>query len=258
MVSWYSNFLNNFLNNFPIQNSFLVVFAATKIDAYQVNCQFVNTPLFGTQYYACRGLNYDAFCKDRNITSITGAHTGQNTNDQVEHFYIRDVHSECIPRLLQTFFRNIKALHIHECFLSELHSDDLLGLNLLEDVWFGNNLIETVPAKFFDHTPNLRRFSFIGNRIKHFVPSLSLLIARLTSFELTSNVCINFNGNSPRALRQLHGLLKVQCKPEVSPINTSNTIDNTCINSTCTNVIYSFGGTGQGDTIDTNDTIETM
>lgn len=254
LLSWWVNkltFSNNLLNNFTIHNSFILVFAATAIVAYELNCQFGTTTAW-TAAYSCRALNYDAFCKDRNITSVTGAHTGQNTNDQVLSLYIYPMHSECMPRFAQLFFRNIKIIYLRESFLRELHGDDLLGLILLEELYLAANIIETVPANFFDHTPNIRMVALHENRIKHFEASFFPQLAQLNGFNINSNVCISFNAGNARALRQLHGLLRIQCKPEVRPIINylSNTIENICNNSTCTNVIYSYGGSGQG-----NDTI---
>lgn len=183
---------------------------------------------------------------------MTGTHTGLNTNDQVAKLYIQEMHSECAPQLVHTFFRNLKVLLVRKSFMSELHADDLHGLTNLEFLDLSENRIQSVPADFFNPTPYLVQVTFASNKIKYFEARILPQLVRITYFNMSSNICVNLHASTSRLMRELHALIKTQCAPEAQPVINyiTNTIDNTCTNSTCTNIIYSYGDNGQG-----NDTI---
>lgn len=229
--------------------SFLFALVATTelINAYGINCIFENYSYWGT-HYTCRVSSFDAFCKDRNITAVSGTHTGQNTNDQVGQLYMRSLHSECVPQLLPGFFKNLQVLILRNTITSELYGDDLAGLTMLISLDLRDNRIETVPANFFDHTPSIERISLNNNKIKYFFPRIFPQLTQLRFVNILSNVCIDVDAETSRSLRDLHALLKIQCKPEALSItNIHNSIENICTNATCTNIIYSYGDGREGN-----------
>lgn len=223
--------------NYVHNRSFLLTTAAATINAYWLDCKYENIDHWGT-HYSCRALNFDLFCGDRNITAVTGLHTELNTYDQVGKLFILTMNSECIPRNVHTWFKNLRSVYIVNSLLSELHGDDLLGLHSLEYLDLADNLIDTVPAKFFDHTPNLVQVSLFKNRIKHFETAFLPQLTKLNYFDLRLNVCIDIGPTDPRALREGNALLKIQCK-SFERYSASTTIaDSNCNNSTCFNAIY--------------------
>lgn len=187
--------------------------AATGISAYQLDCKFESLNYYGPygHHYSCRGLNFDSFCDDRNITEVVGTHSEQKTDEEVAQFFIDEMHSECVPQLVDAIFVNLKVFAIRKSFLSELHADDLAGLSKLQVLDFADNFISTVPLGFFDHTPNLEQISFYNNKIKKFIPRVVPNFPGLKLFHMGSNVCWSQNAENPRALRELHGLMKVEC-----------------------------------------------
>lgn len=122
------------------------------------------------------------------------------------------MHSECVPQLVDAIFVNLKVFAIRKSFLSELHADDLVGLSNLQVLDFADNLISTVPLGFFDHTPNLEQISFYNNKIKKFIPRVVPNFPGLKLFHMGSNMCWTPNAENPRALRELHGLMKLACE----------------------------------------------
>lgn len=184
--------------------------------SYQLNCKYemfqISRP-YG-RLYSCRGLNYDAFCDNKDVSAVTGLHINHNNHQSVNQLYIDGMHSECIPSKLNSFFGRLQVLAVRNSLVSELHSDDLQGYTSLKTLDLHSNSIDKVPINFFDPTPNLEHVNLADNKIKYFEAKIFPKLNRLANFFMGKNVCIDKNAINDRELRELHALLKIQCKSE--------------------------------------------
>lgn len=202
---------------------FICIFVGlAPLRAHQLDCRFEFVHYYGPfgRHYSCRSLEYNALCDERSVTSVTGAHEPGKTHDDVNQVFIDNQHSECIPQGLSTFFENLLVLCVRNSHVSELHSNDLQGLSNLKILDLGFNKIDSIPANFFDETPNIEQISFLANKVKYVAIRILPELRYVTDFYMGGNKCVSMDvrlGNQDQ-LRNLHALTKVDCRP---PLNSN-------------------------------------
>lgn len=135
-----------------------------------------------------------------------------------------------------------------------LHSNDLEGMSQLKVLDLGWNRIETIPAQFFDPTPNIEQISIRANKVKHVGVNISQL-NRLFTMWMDGNNCVKMvaNKNAVR-LQKLNELMMNDCPMLISTTLATNTLATTTLatttlaRTTLTTHINMYSGAGHCET----------
>lgn len=177
-----------------------------------MDCRFEYINYFGPfgRHYSCRGLSFMSYCNDRNINSASGNHKPKLNADNIAQIFIDNQHSECMPQNLPTLFKNILVLCVRNSKMHTLHSNDLEGMSQLKVLDLGWNKIETIPAQFFDPTPNIEQISIRANKVKHVGINISQL-NRLKTMWMDSNICVKMVAQNAVRLQKLNERMTNDC-----------------------------------------------
>lgn len=125
------------------------------------------------------------------------------------------------PRGLNNGFPFIKRLTISGCELRAIASDDLIGLEGLEELDLSNNHLKSLPSDLFINMRNLKTISFQSNKLEYISSQLLLPILEneLKYIDFTENSKIDavYDSKNPKAvgLQQLMDIIETQCNQPV-------------------------------------------
>lgn len=180
--------------------------------------------LFGRVYY-CHALLDNVHESSLTITSISGQHSSDKSNEDVEAFlsYRRVIKS--VPEGLDDFFPNLKILVIDNASLQHfenikrlynlkyislqyneieiLNIDSFNGLNKLEKIVFEGNKIRKLHPGTFNGLPNLTQLSLSKNLLRNLEPDLFRNNLKLEELEFYQNKLTQIDGDVFRRLTSL-------------------------------------------------------
>ncbi|CAG9810574.1 unnamed protein product [Chironomus riparius] len=146
------------------------------------------------------------------ITSISGPHQSGKTNSDVVGFYANTKTFIYFPRGLETFFKNIKIIQIHNCNLTEVHQEDLKPFSKLIEIYLEYNELEVLEEGLFDFNLDLEFIHFGDNKIVHIEPNVFDHLSKLSYLYLLSNSCIDKKvRNSTSEVKNFIQAVKSQC-----------------------------------------------
>lgn len=145
------------------------------------------------KHYQCKVENdpYILSAEDAVITSVTGTHFEDKTNDDVVSISFDFKNMTFFPRGLEMFFKDLKAIHVYRGTLKELHQSDFKELSKLIVISIGATQVEVLEEGLFDYNRELQYIFLVYNRISKIEPNVFDHLNKLESLDLQSNVCIN-------------------------------------------------------------------
>lgn len=99
------------------------------------------------------------------VASLKGNHQIGKTTRDVESLTFQKLAVLHLPSGLGNFFPNLIKLNIFDCGLKQISSDNLIGLENLEELWANDNLLISLPDDLFTHTRKLARIDFSCNKL---------------------------------------------------------------------------------------------
>ncbi|XP_070491638.1 leucine-rich repeat-containing protein 15-like [Chironomus tepperi] len=127
------------------------------------------------------------------ITSVTGKHNDERTNDDVVGFDSRHKCMNHFPQGLDKYFKMLLSIVIYYGGIKEIHQSDLKPFPYLVNLYLENNEIEYLEAGLFDFNPHLQGVSFLDNKITNMDGSVFDNLYTLKNIWLDNNMCINLN-----------------------------------------------------------------
>lgn len=128
----------------------------------QVNCKFEKSFF---KPYECDVV--EATINQRcEVVVFQGVHKVGKSFKDVEVLSFDNTVVHYIPSGLHKIFPRLKTLKIHNCGLREIESDDLLGLEHLEQLWLDKNNLKFLPDDLFVHTRKLTAIIFSSNELE--------------------------------------------------------------------------------------------
>ncbi|XP_070504924.1 uncharacterized protein [Chironomus tepperi] len=162
-------------------------------------CSVSNNPLIYTEESA-------------QINSVNGEHMTSKSYDDVIGFHARQKIINFFPRGLQTYFRNIKVIHINSCGLKEIRQSDLKAFTKLIYLFLESNSIEVIEEGLFDNNPNLEAVGLRESSIIHIDPKVFDTLSNLSSLWLSLTFCAKKDvRDSKDKVKELITLVKNNC-----------------------------------------------
>lgn len=195
--------------------------------ATELQCEFGSEKfgsVFGRVYY-CHALIENIDESSPTITSISGKHSTNKGNEDVESFlsYRRIVKS--VPGGLNQFFPNLKIFVVDSASLKDfenikqlsnlkyvslqynnieaLNNDSFTGLDKLESINLQGNKIRNIKTGTFDGLPNLTRLLMSKNLLRDLQPGLFKNNLKLEELEFYQNQLTQIDGELFKPLKSL-------------------------------------------------------
>lgn len=137
--------------------------------------------------------------EDREITSVTGAHLPNKTNDEIKILSLvpRSLDPSnpqlinFFPRNLGLFFKNIETIYISYVDITTITKEDFQFLGNLKSLTFHAIKIKRLDAGVFDYMPNLEELDFYQNHIDYVEKGTFDKLNKLTTLNLQMNSCFD-------------------------------------------------------------------
>jgi BTB/POZ domain len=164
-----------------------------------------------------------------NAKWFTGEHKYGKSNQDVEVLEFQGTIVHFLPNGLHYFFPKLKVLAVDVCGLKEIRSDDLYGLDKLEDLECTLNDLKSLPDDLFIHTRKLTRISFYGNNIEgmnsRILDPISEKSLELADFRLNSTANTIYRPGWKTSLKSIKEL-KLAIDSKYLPTVIRSTFDN--------------------------------
>jgi len=190
----------------------MALFGSTQSASFQ--CLYSNSSwgVLGSTYYCLVQNSLNITTLDAaQVDSITGTHLTGFNNSNVEVFQIYSGQIHYFPRGLTNFFKNLKAIHISNTGLKEIHQHDLKDFPKLTHLYLYYSNLEIVEENLFEFNPNLEYIDLWPNKITHIDPNVFDKLTKLKILYFVSNTCININANNVTEVQNLITVARSQC-----------------------------------------------
>lgn len=173
------------------------------------------------------------------VEEVRGAHAVGKTFEDVLGLKIEeDLNSSTqIPKGIDKFFANLKAIAWQGGNLESVSADDLHPFNKLQFLYLYGNKIVSLAGDVLKHSLNLQFISFDQNLIKHVEHGLFSNLTKLERASFRLNICVNEVANFAETVQQLNLKLPIYCPPfswttstheTTTQENSSTTIEGEC------------------------------
>lgn len=174
----------------------LIAFAAS-VQSITFNCRFSiqnHVPVLES-VYTCEVIEIlpDKDNKDDSLTltNVIGKHPDQKSLDDVELLMIVDQNMISIPKNIETFFSNVKALDIERSNLMKISAKDLKPFPQLKVLGLYGNDLTSLEAGLFDFNSELVLIELSENKIEFIDDGLLENLDHLEYFYILNNPCIS-------------------------------------------------------------------
>lgn len=180
----------------------------------EIKCEFEKRQWADSpKLYTCKVTSALITSSDTEIKSFIGIHHKIKRNEDVKALWIKEAVVEYFPRGLHKIFPNLTAISILNCGLKTICRKDLIGLENIEHLFLGGNILKSLPSNIFMNMPKLRRISFFNNKLE-FLSSqfLKPIIDNglvWLDFESNTNIDVSFGQGHPKSLRSLEQLMHI-------------------------------------------------
>jgi BspA type Leucine rich repeat region (6 copies) len=203
----------------------------------KIACQYETGQLWQIpNTYYCKATVVDD--GERNITGLIGFHLSGKSNADVAGFYIPSASAaiKYFPRGISAFFQNLRTINMYNLNIEEITSDDLDGLQKLEEIYFPNNKIKTIESNLFSSNPALQYIHFANNPISNVGDGAfgNLKDLKQLFFYQTSCITDSYTSNEEKNIPTMIQKIKTKCPPttemtvakilkmELKSLNTQN------------------------------------
>lgn len=177
---------------------------------------------FGTQTFAPIGSIYTCeagvlLLDGSDIVNwFFGNHWAGKTHSDVHGLVIRSQGLQFIPRNVESFFPNIRALDVYDNLITSISNFHLRPFANLVHLAVSNNEINSLDSYLFAGLPFLSYVSFSNNSIQHV--GHDFLMPSLGEISFDSNDCISYRAVNATQIDNLRFNLLLKCPPTISLI----------------------------------------
>lgn len=178
---------------------------------------------YGTQTFAPIGSMYTCEAgvlndegDDDTVTWIYGTHLAGKTHSDVHGFVIQSEGLKFIPKNVESFFPNIRALDVYDNLITSISNFQLRPFAHLVHFAAIDNEITSLDSDLFAGLPFLSYVSFSNNSIRHV--GHDFLMPSLGKIYFDSNDCISYIAENATQIDKLRFDLLLKCPPTISLI----------------------------------------
>lgn len=132
-----------------------------------------------------------------------------------------------VPQGITSVFANMKGLIFHNCEITQLNGNELVGYPTLESWVVHYSQIERIPGDLFNETPNMKFVNFLANGINRVGENLLNNLENLTQAWFYYNECIHMGADNSTEIESLIEALAFQCPDEEIETTTGVTTEPT-------------------------------
>jgi hypothetical protein len=172
----------------------VLVFATNEAFAkLEIKCEFApNTwPTFFKVYECKVTSEFSVTSPHQIISSISGSHETQKTNDDVTAFYVNNLPCEFFPIGLENFFTNIEVIVLSNTGMKSLTNADLQPFPKLKFFVATGHEIKSIQSDLFFGNKNLQVLGFNDGMLEYVGRNLLTHLKNLYSVDFNKNVCID-------------------------------------------------------------------
>jgi hypothetical protein len=191
-----------------------VVISSSNAVLLDCNYYYPNWVVLGEQY-SCQA-RLVRFGDDRQVVGVSKNHLAGKNDDDVRGIVINNQEMNFLPKGIELFFKNIRAIHTPYSKLKAITSDDLKGFPELEVASFPVNQVQFLDGDLFIHNPKLQYFDFDNNQITNIGPDFFKPLKFLQFAKLENNLCINsMSENNVTEIQKISRDISFKCPPTV-------------------------------------------
>lgn len=146
--------------------------------------------------------------------SITGNHLTEKSNSDLAGLNIWRQDLPDIPKGIDKFFPNVKAVQVHTSGLKTINSKDLQQFPMLEVLSIYSNFVVSLDGNLFDSTRGLQFISFSENALQHVGRDLLKNLDNLKAANFLENPCVDIYASSSAEISELNDKLPLICPAE--------------------------------------------
>lgn len=200
---------------------FIVLSILALSRALILNCEYnkENLRVVYTQdnVYVCKGKIISNLHVDtdlNNVTDVTQAHLPGKTNKDVYILNLSDQSFHSLPKGIDKFFTNLRAIIARSNSLKVISKDDLKVFKSLEYLSLYNNDLTTLDSDLFTLSPKLKFINFGHNKIRNIGRNIFKPLKNLESLYFhDGKMCVNKSAEKAEDIPNLILELEIHCPP---------------------------------------------
>lgn len=198
---------------FGVKFLLVSLIAASAVDAVQFNCvfDFYEIPLRTGALYACFSTVFSG--ETKSVEKVTGVHEKEYTHYDVELLIVRDQKINFVPKGIDQFFQNLKAVNFHSNNIFSISAEDLQPFPKLEYLVLYGNSLKSLDGDLFSYTPRLKYIHLGANKLRHIGENLLRNLSSLEYLNLDDNICIDESAYTREDIEILSTQLSMECPP---------------------------------------------
>lgn len=150
------------------------------------------------------------------VSIIYGNHQVGKTDSDVQGFVLQSQGLDFVPRNVESFFPNIRAVDVYNNLISSIKNFHLRPFTNLVHFAVMENKLNSLDSNLFEGLTFLNYVSFKNNSIQHVGHDFILPSSGEVHFD--SNECISFNAVNSAQIDNLRFKLLLLCPPTISQI----------------------------------------
>lgn len=185
----------------------LILFVAiAHTNSFDLECYFKNWGFdtFPSVVRTCFAIELNITTDDQIVTSLNGE---SKPNTQVKGLRVDSQELYFIPKGIEKFLPNLRAIQIEHSKLRELRQSDLKPFPLLEEFKAAENELKVLPDDLFINNPEMEKIDFSLNPLTYVDPNI--FSRKLKYGELNMSGCINSDHYG--GLEQLKEDIRANC-----------------------------------------------
>ncbi|KAG5667548.1 hypothetical protein PVAND_015527 [Polypedilum vanderplanki] len=173
---------------------FTIVIFILSSKSFELRCTYNMANYYIGTFYECKDLDYKIKTqKDAALTSVSGKHSRQLTNEKVNAIWFAGYPMNFFPSNLTNFYPYIKAIWISYSNLSSLCSYDMEKLTQLKLLYIHSGKIAHLSSDLFANNKELEYIGIRANPIHHIDFGTFSNLKNLHTLFFVDNSC--FSGN---------------------------------------------------------------
>ncbi|CRK93728.1 CLUMA_CG007256, isoform A, partial [Clunio marinus] len=151
-----------------------------------------------------------------NVTEVTLNHVGGRRNEDVEALFMKEHQNlTFLPRNINHFFPNLKAIAVTENLIEKIQQSDISVFPKLIQLALWSNRISSLDFNLFQKNPKLQTITFSYNPLQHIGYDIFDHLTELDTIDFR-DTChnIRIDGNRTRVLNELPNFAR-NCPPTI-------------------------------------------
>lgn len=147
------------------------------------------------------------------VSNVTGNHAEGKTNNDVDAFWIYGQGIKSVPKGIEAFFPNLKAITFGNNKITAVTRDDIRVFTTLEYLSFYDNELTMLDDDLFTSSPTLLYVELGTNQIRNIEKNTFKPLKSLTTLRMDKNSCIDKNAFTREEVQSLTSSLPESCPP---------------------------------------------